>query len=191
MACDRSSATRVDLPKNGCTTPFVYACPPALAERGFSIRPETEEDAPFARQLFDEARRVEYSFLPLDDRQKALLIHQQFDVQHRQYATQYGPAQFLMIDDAAGPIGRLYIGTVPRGLRVLDITIQEERRGEGIGDALLRGLIAQARERHLRVSLHVDKLNRARNLYERLGFRVVGDAGQAWLMDWRATAPTS
>ncbi|MFB0840468.1 MULTISPECIES: GNAT family N-acetyltransferase [unclassified Arthrobacter] len=51
-------------------------------------------------------------------------------------------------------------------------------RGRGVGTALMEGLIALASARGLRaISLSVEDGNRARVLYERLGFRKVGRNG--------------
>jgi hypothetical protein len=34
------------------------------------------------------------------------------------------------------------------------------------------------------VRTHVEKVNRARRLYERLGFSIVGDEGVYWALEW-------
>jgi ribosomal protein S18 acetylase RimI-like enzyme len=54
------------------------------------------------------------------------------------------------------------------------IEIAPEVQGGGVGTALLRGLLDRARASGANaVELHVLQLNRARHLYERLGFQVV------------------
>jgi ribosomal protein S18 acetylase RimI-like enzyme len=56
-------------------------------------------------------------------------------------------------------------------------------RGQGIGTALLGELIARARARDLSaISLSVEDGNRARVLYERVGFSVVGRDGNSDVM---------
>jgi ribosomal protein S18 acetylase RimI-like enzyme len=56
-------------------------------------------------------------------------------------------------------------------------------RGQGIGTALLDELIVRARAHGLRgISLSVEDGNRARVLYERAGFRVVGREGNSDVM---------
>ena len=52
-----------------------------------------------------------------------------------------------------------------------------ERRGAGLGAALLADLIAQAEALGKAASLQVEKINPARRLYERLGFRTTADNG--------------
>lgn len=56
-------------------------------------------------------------------------------------------------------------------------------RGEGVGTALLDELVRRARARGERaISLSVEDGNRARSLYERTGFRVVGREGGSDVM---------
>lgn len=68
------------------------------------------------------------------------------------------------------------------------ISVREPYRGQGIGGALMRCLLDELRDAgYARASLSVQKENAAQFLYERLGFRVVGDGADAseWLMTCR------
>ena len=68
------------------------------------------------------------------------------------------------------------------------ISVREPYRGQGIGGALMRYLLAELRDAgYARASLSVQKENAAQYLYERMGFRVVGDGADAseWLMTCR------
>jgi ribosomal protein S18 acetylase RimI-like enzyme len=63
----------------------------------------------------------------------------------------------------------------------LAIAVASAYRGRGIGRALLEALIATARgDGFPALSLSVSPLNRARRLYESLGFRKVGESGTSW-----------
>jgi ribosomal protein S18 acetylase RimI-like enzyme len=65
----------------------------------------------------------------------------------------------------------------------LSIAVVPSRRGKGHGDELLEGLLAQARKEGFRqVSLSVEPDNPALRLYERHGFRKVGESGGSWTM---------
>lgn len=65
----------------------------------------------------------------------------------------------------------------------ISIAIVEEARGVGIGTALLRALIEEARSRGLAaLSLSVERENPARVLYEREGFVRVGRDDDTWTM---------
>jgi ribosomal protein S18 acetylase RimI-like enzyme len=58
-------------------------------------------------------------------------------------------------------------------IRIVDIALLPEHRGKGIGTRLLRDVIAQGK----RVTIHVERMNPALRLYERLGFEVAEDKG--------------
>jgi GNAT superfamily N-acetyltransferase len=55
----------------------------------------------------------------------------------------------------------------------ISIGVKELARGQGVGEMLLRSLIAEATGRGLRLCLNIRSTNPARRLYERVGFRVV------------------
>ena len=59
--------------------------------------------------------------------------------------------------------------------RTFDMTIGVSAiaRSQGVGETLIRALIAEATNRGLRLSLNVRQTNPARRLYERLGFHYV------------------
>ena len=56
------------------------------------------------------------------------------------------------------------------------IAVQEEYRNKGVGTALLKALIAEARWQNIKnLSLSVDKGNYAVHMYEKIGFRNIDD----------------
>jgi ribosomal protein S18 acetylase RimI-like enzyme len=66
----------------------------------------------------------------------------------------------------------------------MDIALLPHARGAGVGTHLLNRVMADARGRGAAVSIHVEQLNPARKLYERLGFHQVSEAGAHVLMRW-------
>lgn len=88
----------------------------------------------------------------------------------------------VVAEDAAGlPIGAAWwtflpaadpgFGFVADDVPELSVGVVEERRGDGLGTAMLTSLLARADEVGLgRVSLSVEADNPALRLYERLGF---------------------
>ena len=65
----------------------------------------------------------------------------------------------------------------------LTIAVVPSRRGKGLGEQLLSALLDQARKDGFRaVSLSVEPDNPALRLYEKHGFRKVGERGGAWIM---------
>jgi ribosomal protein S18 acetylase RimI-like enzyme len=67
--------------------------------------------------------------------------------------------------------------TFDREIRIVDIALLPEYRGKGIGNGLLRDLLAEADADRESVTIHVERLNPALRLYERLGFAVAEDKG--------------
>jgi len=67
------------------------------------------------------------------------------------------------------------------------IAIARRHQGKGIGTLVLRDVLSEAGARPVRLNvLHV---NRARLLYERLGFRVIRRDDQRQIMEWNAPQP--
>lgn len=72
------------------------------------------------------------------------------------------------------------------------ISLFRDYRGRGIGTRMMQRMLGELREAgYARASLGVIKANRAVHLYERLGFRVVGDGTDEteWLMVCDLAAP--
>ena len=101
-----------------------------------------------------------------------------------------GPADRCMVAEASGAVvgaawSRIMddYGHLDDETPSLAIALLPEWRGRGIGGALLRALLeALARSGFRRASLSVQKANRAARLYGRLGFEVVEDKGEEYLM---------
>jgi len=65
------------------------------------------------------------------------------------------------------------------------VSLYPQYRGRGLGTRMMRAMLAELREAgYARASLSVQKENPALRLYERLGFRIVGDGADSseWLM---------
>jgi len=99
------------------------------------------------------------------------------------YHRNFPEAAFLVVEANAVPIGRLYLHRRSDEIRVVDIALLTEHRGRGIGEVLMRQVIAEADEKRLPVRIHVEHVNPAQHLYDRLGFRRVGDTGVYYLME--------
>ncbi|MCR5066569.1 MAG: GNAT family N-acetyltransferase [Erysipelotrichaceae bacterium] len=65
----------------------------------------------------------------------------------------------------------------------LAISLKREFRGKGIGTALMKEMLQLLRKQgYEKVSLSVQKVNRAVKMYERLGFKVIRESGEEYLM---------
>jgi ribosomal protein S18 acetylase RimI-like enzyme len=108
----------------------------------------------------------------------------QFNAQRRHYEEFYPDCDFLVIELEGKLIGRLYIDRNERELRITDIALLPEYRQRGIGRMLLEEILEEARAAAKRVTIYVEHFNRARSLYDRLGFRHIETNGVYHFMEW-------
>ena len=148
-----------------------------------SLRPITGDDLPVLFQVYASTRQEELAQVPWTDAQKEAFLRQQFEAQHAWWSDNYTGATFDVIEVGGSPAGRFYVHRGPRAIRVVDIALLPAHRGSGIGARLLRELFAEGDGAGKPVSVHVEKFNRARTLYDRLGFREVEDKGVYVLME--------
>jgi ribosomal protein S18 acetylase RimI-like enzyme len=79
-------------------------------------------------------------------------------------------------------VGRVSITRHWHKLFLRDIELAAPHRGQGVGTALLRTVLAMAADDGKRVELHVLRCNPAQRLYTRLGFRIASGDDARWLM---------
>jgi ribosomal protein S18 acetylase RimI-like enzyme len=160
-------------------------------ELDIHLRPAAAADRDLLREIYAGTREQELALVPWDDAAKRAFVEQQFSAQDDHYRRHYPGATFDVIEAGGAPAGRLYVHRGEEEIRLMDIALLPAFRGRGIGTRLLRGLIDEARAAGRRLSIHVERTNRARSLYERLGFRPVGEHGMHLLMAWNAAVPVA
>jgi ribosomal protein S18 acetylase RimI-like enzyme len=153
-----------------------------------ALRPVRASDEPFLLGVYAGTRAEELAPLPWTPGQKAAFVAQQFAAQTAHYAQHYPgmSADVIVIDDV--PAGRLLVDRLDEEILIVDISLLGAHRGRGAGSVLLREVLSEATAAGKRVVIHVERFNRALRLYERLGFRAVGDHGVYLRMEW---APAS
>ena len=144
---------------------------------GLILRPITDDDLPLLREIYAGTREDELQQTGWPPEQKSAFLRQQFDAQHAWYQMHYQEANFDLLLAHGAPVGRLYVHRQPHDLNVIDIALLPAHRGRGLGTFLLRSLLAEADREGRTVSLHVEFFNRARSLYDRLGFQQIGSDG--------------
>jgi ribosomal protein S18 acetylase RimI-like enzyme len=78
----------------------------------------------------------------------------------------------------------VYVYRSPGEIRLMDIALVDAERGRGLGAALIRELMDEARATNASITLHVEPGNPARRWYERLGFALVEDRGVYHFLSW-------
>jgi ribosomal protein S18 acetylase RimI-like enzyme len=144
----------------------------AMRARGVGVRGATADAIDYLRALFHAQKSEELALASWPQTLKQTLLDQQFAVQHMQYVSAYPAADFWVIEHRQQPIGRYYLLRESPCYHVVDITLEMDWRGRGVGSLLLewtQSLVHQHRANG--IGLHVDERNTgARRLYERYGF---------------------
>lgn len=159
--------------------------PPLLAAAalGLSYRPTTDEDLPFLFEVYVSTRAEELAQTGWPVEAQLEFLRQQFEAQHHHYTAHYPDAEWLVIERDGERLGRLYLEEWSNQFRIIDIALLPAARGQGYGGAILADILALAKSRGKRVSIHVEKNNPAMGLYRRLGFATAEDKGVYDLME--------
>ena len=153
-------------------------------KQDITLRPISTQDQDFLYRVYASTREDELAPLDWSAEQKRAFLDMQFNAQHKFYQEQYSQAKFQVILLNGQAIGRLYIERRPDEIRIIDIALLTAYRRQGIGSALLKDILAQGEQAGLPVRIHVEHFNPALGLYERLGFKKIGDTGVYFLMEW-------
>ena len=151
-----------------------------------SLRHEQAADEAFLAALYADARAEEMRPVAWPEAAKRDFLQQQYELQREHYRQHYVGADFLLIEQAAIPIGRISIYRTDGEIRLMDIALIESHRGLGIGSILLAELLREASASAAELTLHVEPNNPAQRLYARLGFRLIEDRGVYHFLGWRA-----
>jgi ribosomal protein S18 acetylase RimI-like enzyme len=154
-----------------------------VATSTVTLRPVEPEDYPLLRAVYASTREEELALVQWDVGQREEFLRQQFDAQDAYYRENYTDTSFDVIEVDGRAAGRLYVARWEDEIRIVDIALLPEFRGFGVGTELVSGLLDEAAAAGKRLSIHVEKFNRARALYERLGFTQTADRGVYVLME--------
>jgi ribosomal protein S18 acetylase RimI-like enzyme len=140
------------------------------------LRPANEADGRLLFAIYAATRQEELAVTGWSDAEKTAFLTAQFAAQSEAYSRYPGATFSVVLVDGVGA-GRLYVARWPGEIRIMDIALLPEYRGQGIGGRLLEQVIAESRSAGLQLTIHVERNNRARYLYFRLGFTLAEDKG--------------
>ncbi len=158
------------------------------ADDPITLRDASPSDRPFLLALYTSTRAEEFAHLGWPVEMERSFMQLQFEAQRGDYERRYPTAKCQVVELRRCPIGRLWVARDARSMTVLDISLLAELRGQGIGTACLGWVQQRAARARLDVELQVVVGNPAQRLYERLGFRNVGEAGVRQAMAWSPAA---
>lgn len=158
------------------------------SDKDLFLRPISEKDMSVLQVIYGSTRAQEMDRLvDWTEEMKQSFVAQQFLAQHQYYQQNYKGADFWIIENNKTTIGRLYVHSNFQGkeIRIVDISILPAFRGKGIGGRLLQDLQQVAKALNRPLSIHVEVFNPARNLYTRMGFKMISETNGVYhLMQW-------
>lgn len=157
---------------------------PESGDDALTLRAATAADEDFLRRVYASTREAEMQIVPWTESQKDEFLRMQFHAQHTFYHAEFPDAAYDVLLRGSTPIGRLYVDRRPDEIAVLDIALLPEYRSGGVGTTLMHQILDEAASAGKPVRLHVESFNRARHLYDRLGFLPVRTDGIYVLMEW-------
>lgn len=155
----------------------------AVAATGVVLRRARRRDLPFLREVHAASRAAELAAVPWPAAMLAAFLDDQFALQHRAWVGGYPAAEYLIVQRRGEPIGRCYVDFEPDATRggdalLIDIALVPAERDQGIGSAVLAGLLRHGDRRGQAMQLHVLHANPgALRLYRRAGFVIEDDDG--------------
>lgn len=131
----------------------------------YKLRLATNQDFEFLRRLHRETLKPYVTELwGWDEARQEKLLRERFD-----------PAKLQVIQQARLDVGVLHIDRRPTELFLANILILPGSQGVGLGTAIVRDLMAEARRLNVPITLTVLRPNPARKFYEKLGFTITGE----------------
>ena len=160
----------------------------SAAAHRVALRPATPADRELLFRVYASTREEELAPVPWPPEAKEAFLRQQFDAQDAWWRTHYAGATFEVVVVDGRDAGRLYLWEGPSEVRIVDVALLPEARRGGIGTTLVRDVQERAAAAGKSVTIHVERMNPALRLYERLGFRLVEDKGVYLFLEWRRDA---
>lgn len=156
------------------------------SKASLALRPVTAADREFLFGVYASTRAEELAPVAWTAAQKEAFLRQQFEAQDRWWRLQYPGCSFQVVEIDGHAAGRLYVDRRPAEIRLVDIALLPGFRRLGAGTRLIGDLQREAGAVGVPLTIHVERFNPARALYDRLGFREIGAAGEVYrLLEWR------
>jgi ribosomal protein S18 acetylase RimI-like enzyme len=150
------------------------------------LRPERDDDQAFRFGLFCDSRLPEWYQVAIEPALREQLMRHQFAAQTVSYRQHFPAARFDIIELAGEPIGRLVVDRPGTMVHIVDQAIVPRLRNRGIGTAIMRALMDEARQAGLPVRLKVASSNDPSiRLYLRLGFVPIEEIPAYIELEWK------
>ena len=145
-------------------------------ERTIKLRPVSPEDEPFLYQLYKRSRVEEFAPAQLSETQFEWLMRMQYSARKGSYESNYPDARREIIVVDGVDAGQVWISQSESRVRVIDIAIAGDFQNQGIGTAVMTGIIREAKKAGAPVTCSVATNNPGSfRFHERLGFRIMSE----------------
>ncbi|HTB21218.1 MAG TPA: GNAT family N-acetyltransferase [bacterium] len=161
---------------------------PNLRHPRLSLLEASDSDREFLHKVYASTRLNEMAATGWPTPTVDAFLRDQSRLQHLHYRKYFPQTRFQIVLVDGLPAGRFYVQALRDCIRLLDLALLPDFRGQGHGTALLKDLLAMADALALPLSLHVEINNPVRAWYRRLGFKECSADGVYCLME-RAAAP--
>ena len=157
-----------------------------IAER-VSLRPVVwPDDEEFLRKLYFTTREDDRAQWGLPAEMADSLIDMQYRAQKMQYDAEYPEMSQEIILLDGEDVGRLLSTRNEKEVLGIDFAVMPEYRSQGIGTAILNGLMNEAAEGGKPFNFSVVRTNsKAIKLYRRIGADFVGETVSHYLLQWQ------
>jgi ribosomal protein S18 acetylase RimI-like enzyme len=142
------------------------------------LRPDSSGDEAFLRRLIVETLAEEPGAAAWPEPMRTHLLEVRYTGRRRSRRMDFPEAAGCVIQADGEDAGWVATASLPGEVRIVDIMILPKMRGRGIGTAAILTILSAAADAGKPVRLSVNPMNRsAARLYERLGFRKIGEDG--------------
>jgi ribosomal protein S18 acetylase RimI-like enzyme len=157
-----------------CSAEGVGPAPAGREASTVTLRHATPADEPLLFALFTEEKSLQWSGVNWDKAQLKPLLEMQYRARSMAYRGAFPQATQWIIEAKAGsPVGQVLRNEDELAIRIVDITVANAWRGQGIGKFALKSMQDEAARQGKRIELQVAAGSVAKRLYLRLGFKKV------------------
>jgi ribosomal protein S18 acetylase RimI-like enzyme len=95
---------------------------------------------------------------------------------------QFDQAKIILLNDKK--IGLLKIAEQQQNIEIIQIQIEPLHQGKGLGKNIIKSIIEKLSDKKLSVTLSVLRGNKAKKLYEAIGFKVIAENNESFIMKY-------
>ena len=153
----------------------------------YTIRKMTAQEYPLLEDFLYEA-----IFLPegVEPPSKSIITAPELQIYVKDFGT--SKDDFSLVAEVENKIiGAVWVrimndyGHIDDKTPSLAISLYKKYRGQGIGSSLIKEMLSLLQAHgYKRVSLSVQKANYAAKLYQKIGFRIIKEIGDEWIMTY-------